>query len=58
MPITEIYQGKLQKGVLFLQVNAPAERGDNIMGIWKNLRFDCIDHLCYSTNLNPSIPGF
>lgn len=43
--LNEKWQGMLQRGVQFLQNNAPAHRTCKMMDILKNLVFECTDHL-------------
>lgn len=52
--IKEKRRGKLRKGVLFLQDNAPAHKAGKTMDVLQNLGFQCIDHPPYSPDLAPS----
>lgn len=52
--LKEKRRGKLRKGVLFLQDNAPAHKAGKTMNVLKDLGFECIDHPPYSPDLAPS----
>ena len=52
--LKEKWRGKLRKGVLFLQDNAPPHKAGKTMDVLKNLGFQCIDHPPYSPDLAPS----
>ena len=49
--LKEKSRGKVTKGVLFLQDNAPAHRA---LATQKKLGFQCLDHPPYSPDLAPS----
>jgi hypothetical protein len=47
-------RGKVTKGVLFLQYNAPAHRTLETQKKLASLGFQCLDHPTYSPDLAPS----
>lgn len=52
--LKEKRRGKLRKGILFLQDNAPAHKATRTSDVLKDLGFKCIEHPPYSPDLAPS----